>query len=412
MEQGGQGSHAARGGGGETARARGGTTAPTESCLACSFYVYSSGKKVYRLLARIHGKQVALTVGDASLMTLAEARAKAKGFLAAIAKGEDPREAKRAAVRAAAETVEAVARSFIERHTKVHTQPRSRRETERLFEHDILPAWGRRPIASIDLRDVNALLDAIVDRGSPVVANRVLAAGAQDVQLGAERGLIKTSPFEHVKAPAKETSRDRTPSDSELALILRAADSLGYPFGPYFKLLAFTGQRREEVAGMRWSELDEDLTLWVLPRSRAKNDVEHQVPIAPAVREILVALPRFDGSDLRVHDHRRDADLWLLQGQEHARRRHYGIERRRPDRAVAAARSKARDGERHGQDGRTAAGGREAPQSRLWPLRRRRRRLSAARFRRREAAGLGSLGAASARARRARKSDRATQRLR
>jgi integrase len=261
-------------------------------------YVYSSGKKVYRLLARIHGKQVALTVGDAALMSLAEARAKAKGFLATAAEGEDPREAKRAAVRAAGETVDAVALSFLERHTKVHTRPRSQRETERLFKHDVLPTWGRRPIASIDLRDVNTLLDGIVDRGSPVVANRVRAAARKMFNWAAERGLIKTSPFEHIKSPAKEISRDRAPSDSELALILCAADSLGYPFGSYFKVLAFLGQRREEVAGMRWSELNEDLTLWVLPRSRAKNDIEHQVPIAPAMREILVALPRVNGSDL------------------------------------------------------------------------------------------------------------------
>ena len=48
---------------------------------------------------------------------------------------------------------------------------------------------------------------------------------------------------------------------------------------------------------MRWSELDSDLTLWTLPRERAKNDVAHYVPIAPQVRTVLAALPRFAGSD-------------------------------------------------------------------------------------------------------------------
>ena len=57
------------------------------------------------------------------------------------------------------------------------------------------------------------------------------------------------------------------------------------------------GQRREEIAGMKWSELDPALTLWTLPRSRSKNNVARQVPIVPAVREILLGLPRLAGCD-------------------------------------------------------------------------------------------------------------------
>ena len=83
----------------------------------------------------------------------------------------------------------------------------------------------------------------------------------------------------------------------ELSLIWRAADALGYPFGPFVQLLILTGQRREEVAGMRWSELDRDLTMWTLPRERAKNDEPHQVPIVPWARSILAGLPRIAGSD-------------------------------------------------------------------------------------------------------------------
>jgi hypothetical protein len=111
------------------------------------FAVHPSGKKTSRLLACVHGKQKSFPIGDLSLMTLADARAKAKGVLAAIANGEDPSETKRVAVRAASETVESVARIFIERYAK----PRNRTwaETERLIARNILPEWGRRPIASI-----------------------------------------------------------------------------------------------------------------------------------------------------------------------------------------------------------------------------------------------------------------------
>ena len=89
------------------------------------FITHAGGKKSFRLLARIHGKQVNLEIGDASMLSLADARAKAKGILGAIANGEDPRETKRAAVKTAAKTVEVVAAEFIKRYAKVHNKPRT-----------------------------------------------------------------------------------------------------------------------------------------------------------------------------------------------------------------------------------------------------------------------------------------------
>ena len=49
---------------------------------------------------------------------------------------------------------------------------------------------------------------------------------------------------------------------------------------------------------MKWSELNSDRTMWTIPASRAKNGIQHQVPIVPWVRSILAELPRFAGSDL------------------------------------------------------------------------------------------------------------------
>ena len=257
--------------------------------------VQPSGAKVFRLFTQIHRQKVALTVGDFALTTLADARVKAKALLAAIANGEDPRDAKRKAVEAAEDTVESVAALFIEKYAKPRNK--SWAETERVIARNILPQWGKRPISSITLRDVHALLDGATERNGEYAANRTLAAGRKMFAWAKERGLIEVAPFAGVKAPNKEVSRDRTPDDVELMLILRASDTLGPVFSAFIKLLTYTGQRRDEVAQMRWSEIDADLTLWVLPRSRAKNDKEHQVPLAPEVREILAALPRIDGSD-------------------------------------------------------------------------------------------------------------------
>jgi integrase len=87
-------------------------------------------------------------------------------------------------------------------------------------------------------------------------------------------------------------------SDTEIAEVWAAADRLTYPFGPFFKLAILTLQRREEVAGMRWSEIDDDLSRWTLPGSRMKNDKPHDVHLPEAARAILRAIPRVEGCDL------------------------------------------------------------------------------------------------------------------
>ena len=66
------------------------------------------------------------------------------------------------------------------------------------------------------------------------------------------------------------------------------------PFGPIVRLLILTGQRREEVAGMTWEELSDDLTTWTIAADRAKNGAPHHVPLAEPAREILRAMPHID----------------------------------------------------------------------------------------------------------------------
>jgi integrase len=51
-----------------------------------------------------------------------------------------------------------------------------------------------------------------------------------------------------------------------------------------------TGQRREEVAGMTWIELSEDLATWTIPATRTKNGIPHLVPLSQPARELLQAL--------------------------------------------------------------------------------------------------------------------------
>jgi integrase len=104
--------------------------------------------------------------------------------------------------------------------------------------------------------------------------------------------LIGTNPVTGLKAPAPNVQRDRTLDDGEIRAFWLGCDQLGWPFGPLFKLLLLTAQRRDEVAEANWSEVDLAKGLWTLPGKRTKNGKAHVVHLAPAAVEILVRLPR------------------------------------------------------------------------------------------------------------------------
>jgi integrase len=94
------------------------------------------------------------------------------------------------------------------------------------------------------------------------------------------RAVLDRSPAEGVPLPAKVVARDRVLTDHELAQIILAARKMGGPYGGIIELLALTGQRREEVAGMPWAELDLHGRVWTLPKSRTKNAKGHVVHLS------------------------------------------------------------------------------------------------------------------------------------
>jgi integrase len=58
------------------------------------------------------------------------------------------------------------------------------------------------------------------------------------------------------------------------------AEALGLPFGSLARLLLVTGQRRNEVAGMRRYEIAEANAVWTIPAARTKNGLAHEVPLS------------------------------------------------------------------------------------------------------------------------------------
>jgi integrase len=254
--------------------------------------IQPSGSRSWAVRYRHHGHPCKHTLGRYPGIDLASARKLASAALRAVAEGRDPTQEKKQRRPTKADDIEAVAAQFIERHCNRSNRPRTAAETARLLEQHVLPRLRGRSVRQITRRDILDVLDRVVDGGAPIAANRTFAAVRKLFNWCISRDIIAVSPCTGMKPPTAERSRDRVLSDDELVRVLRASQKIGGAFGALVQLLALTGQRRDEVAGMRWNELDLDAGLWVLPRGRVKSDQGHEVPLSAAAVAILKSVPR------------------------------------------------------------------------------------------------------------------------
>jgi integrase len=263
--------------------------------------IFPSGKASWAFRYRFGGRTRKLTIGASPEIGLKDARDLARAAHLQIASGEDPGAVKQAArtdakALPARDMVEKVAAQFLTRHVK-NLGAATRNEVGRVIAKEILPAFRGRRVSEIKRSDVIEWLDAIVDRGAPISANRALSWFKGLCNFAVERGVLDVSPIAAIKAPSPETPRDRVLSDDELRSVWEAADALEPVYAGFIKLLILTGQRRSEVAEMRCAEIDLENRVWLLPKERAKNGVEHSIPLSDQAAEILKALPRIAGSD-------------------------------------------------------------------------------------------------------------------
>lgn len=157
---------------------------PKTSVPRCSAYAY-----------RKH------TLGSYPAIDLKSARGLAGKALRAVAEGRDLGREKMQERTAKPDTVEAVARQFVERHCKRSNRPRTARETQRLLDLHVLPRWRGRLVRDIIRRDVLDLLDRVVDGGKPIAANRTLAAIRKMFNWAVARDIIAASPCAGVRPP-------------------------------------------------------------------------------------------------------------------------------------------------------------------------------------------------------------------
>lgn len=263
------------------------------ACPGFGVKVTPKGRKVFIVLYRtgVCGSRVRkYTIGPYGRVTLHQARVAAQKVFSAKLEGRDPAAEKREARRRiVADRVEDLLETFIAQHL---SQNRSCDEIARLLRREVGKPWTGRSIHEITKRDVVELIAGIEQRGAPAAANKTLKSLKTFLRWCVGRAILDQSPADGVPLPAKAVARDRVLDDAELGKIIIAARQMGDPYAGIVELLALTGQRREEVAGMSWEEIDLKERTWTPPRSRTKNDKAHVVHLSGQSAAVLNRLGR------------------------------------------------------------------------------------------------------------------------
>ena len=248
-------------------------------------YMYWRDGKARRMTLGIYG-------GGPGQLSLADANVKHAEAKKARDEGRDPGSETVEAHQAEreSETVADLVEAYLEKWAR--PRKRSAAEDERILKKEIVPHWGSCKAKDIKRRDIIALLDGIVDRGAPIQANRTLACVRRMFSWAIERDMLDASPCVQIKAPAPENRRDRALGDDELATFWHGLDDAKMidTIRLALKFQLVTAQRKGEVIAAEWSEFDRGNSLWTIPASKAKNGVQHVVPLSPLALDVLDAI--------------------------------------------------------------------------------------------------------------------------
>jgi integrase len=253
------------------------------------------GKRTWIVQYRVGTKQRRVTLGTVETLDAEEARKRAKSALSKVHLGHDPQLEKAEARAQSAVTLGATVERYLEERAAKRLKPKTLTEVTRSLREHWKPLHAI-PLAKVARINVAGELGRIARERGPIAANRSRSYLSTLYSWAIAEGLADTNPVVGTNKAAEEISRDRVLSDEDLRLVRSYAGEGDY--GAIIRLLILTGQRREEVGGMRWRELDFDKRLWRIGAERTKNGLPHEVPLSNEAIKLLTAHGRREGRDL------------------------------------------------------------------------------------------------------------------
>jgi integrase len=247
-------------------------------------------RKYWIVQYRAHGHARRMNVGDAEKLTAAQAREQARKLLSKVELGGDPQADKRERREKDSLSLRGVVADYLTH--KGGVKPNTMRVLRRYLDSSTYlgPLQGM-PVDRIKRKDVAHRILAVSKASGTSTAIAFRGAMSTMFSWAMTMGLIEHNPVVASFKPQRPPSRDRVLSDSELAAIWKGVANDEY--SKVIKLLILTGCRREEIAGMRWSEFGDNGT-WTLPGTRSKNGKAHTLPITPLMQKTVDSIPRRD----------------------------------------------------------------------------------------------------------------------
>jgi integrase len=269
-------------------------------------FQYALGNKQRRLSLGAATPESFSSVKDTDGKLKLGIRDQAAQLHARVKLGQDPAGDKTESRKRANDTFEAIAKKYLAAK-KESTRPGTYTETERhILKH--AKTLNGLQVAKIGRRDIATLIGTIKTNSGPVAANRVRSTLSDFFGWAMSEGIdgIENNPVIGT-SKSDETSRERVLKDHELRAIWEHAGDDHY--GTIIKLLMLTGQRADEIAGLRWSEVGEvevkekrisdaiklpSFTTKAidLPAERTKNKRPHIVPLSEPAAALLALQPR------------------------------------------------------------------------------------------------------------------------
>jgi integrase len=244
----------------------------------------AGGSQTWVYQFKIGPMQQRMVLGKVSAMKAEAARQIAERHHAAVKDGRNP--AAERAVRAAqaANTFGDFVRQYLE-FKQGTLRPRSLVEVRRHLEVYAKPLH-KLPVAAIDKTIIAHRIKDIAKNNGVVTANRMRASlSALFTWAMKEADFAEANPVINTHKAGKEASRSRVLENAEIKIIWSALDDGDY--AAIIKLLLLTAQRLNEIAGLRWDEIDFVRNRIMLPAERTKNGRAHHVPMSGSVRQLL-----------------------------------------------------------------------------------------------------------------------------
>lgn len=300
--------------------------------------IYQTNKKVFIINYRINGRSRQMTIGKLGVLTVDEARKRAKAKLVEVLNGKDPL-AERQKVEQG-ETVKDLAEAYLERYAKEHKK--SWKNDDYRLQKYILPRWGKRKASDIAHDDVAKLHTDLKEK--PYLANRIVELISVMYSKGRRWGFVPKD-FENPASDIdhyKEAKRDRWITPEELP---RFAQAINEETDPYARaalwLYLLTGLRKTELLSARWDNIDFERREWRIPDTKSERVL--YLPMSEPVIATLKQLPWIEGNphvfpgkaagshrtdfkkawtrvrekagitDVRLHDLRRTLGSWMAQ---------------------------------------------------------------------------------------------------